>query len=179
MSVSPDMRDHRKIKSNASWLCRCLAALICAGSILSAHAFAVKDADGKAQKLADMKGKWVVVNFWATWCAPCVKEIPDIAEFAKMQAALGDKVRVIGIAIDWEETGKKDADLAKLKRTANKIGHTYPLVLGDDNTEKIFGKIKGMPTTLVYNPEGVLIYRKTGTVTKELLTRVVNGEKIL
>ncbi|MCA3001876.1 MAG: TlpA family protein disulfide reductase [Burkholderiales bacterium] len=138
-------------------------------------AFDLKDTDGGVQRLKDLKGTWVVVNFWATWCAPCVKEIPEIAEFAKEQ---GKKTRVIGIALDWDESGKRDADEAKLKRAAIKIGHAYPLVLGDDKTEKVFGKIKGMPTTIVYGPDGKVAYNKTGVVNKELLTRVVNGEKV-
>jgi thiol-disulfide isomerase/thioredoxin len=142
---------------------------------VSAHAFDLKDTDGNALKLREMKGSYVVVNFWATWCAPCIKEIPDIAAFAKAQ---GNKTRVIGIALDWDETGKREVDEPKLKRTAQKFGHTYPLVLGDASTEKVFGKIKGMPTTLVYGPDGKLVYNKTGVVTKELLTRVVSGEKV-
>ncbi len=147
-------------------------------SACSVSAFDLKDTDGKTHKLADLKGKWIVVNFWATWCAPCVKEIPDIAEFAKEQAALGDHTRVIGIAVDWDETGKRDVDAAKLKRVAKKIGHSYPLVLADDATEKTFGRIKGMPTTLVYNADGKLVYNKTGVVTKELLVRILKGEVI-
>ena len=178
MVVFPGVGINTPPRSNFLSRVKWFAILICAGIAFSAQAFVLKDTDGKVQKLTDMKGKWVVVNFWATWCAPCVKEIPDIAEFTKIQAAGGDKTRVIGIAIDWDETGKKEVDIAKIKRTAKKIGHIYPLVLGDDTTEKVFGRIKGMPTTLVYNPEGVLVYQKTGTVTKELLTRVVNGEKI-
>jgi thiol-disulfide isomerase/thioredoxin len=138
-------------------------------------AFDLRDTDGTPQRLKDLKGTWIVVNFWATWCAPCVKEIPEIADFAKEQ---GKKTRVIGIALDWDESGKKDVDEAKLKRAATKIGHTYPLVLGDDKTEKVFGKIKGMPTTIVYGPDGKVVYNKTGIVTKELLNRVVNGEKV-
>ena len=151
-------------------------ALFCCFSVYSARAFDLKDTDGRAQKLAELKGKWVVVNFWATWCAPCVKEIPDIAEFATAHL---DKVRVLGIAMDWEDTGKRDADQKKLLAFAKKVGHTYPLVLSDANTEKVFGKVKGMPTTIVYDPAGKVAYQKTGTVTKELLTRVVNGEKVL
>ncbi len=148
-----------------------LASLLFAAS---ASAFDLKDTTGQPQRLKDMKGKWVVVNFWATWCAPCVKEIPEIAEFAREQAA---KANVIGIAIDWDETGKAAEDAAKLKRTAARFGHKYPLVLSDDNTEKVFGKIKGMPTTQVFGPDGKLAWSKTGVVTKELLTRVINGEK--
>ncbi len=160
-----------------------LASILLAGLILafpvafsaSAADFDLKDTDGHAQRLADMKGKWVVVNFWATWCAPCVKEIPDIAAFAKEQ---GDKVRVIGVALDWDETGKREIDEPKVKSFAKKVGITYPLVLGTDASEKTFGRVKGMPTTLVYDPTGKLVLQKTGSVTKDMLTRVINGEKV-
>lgn len=61
---------------------------------------------------------------------------------------------------------------------ARKIGHTYPLVLGTDASERAFGRMKGLPTTIVYDPNGQVAYRKTGTVTRELLSRIVKGEKI-
>jgi len=136
--------------------------------LLPANAFDLKDTAGQSQRLADLKGKWVVVNFWATWCAPCVKEIPDIAAFAREQ---GDKVRVLGLALDWD-------DEKQVKAFARKVGHTYPLVLGNDASEKIFGKVKGLPTTIVYDPNGKIAYQKTGTVTRELLGRIVKGEKV-
>ncbi|MBL8523563.1 MAG: TlpA family protein disulfide reductase [Betaproteobacteria bacterium] len=144
------------------------AVLAVALAVLPAAAFDLKDTVGQPQKLSEMKGKWVVVNFWATWCAPCVKEIPDIAMFAKES---GDKVRVLGIALDWD-------DEKQLKAFAKKVGHTYPLVLGNDASEKTFGKVKGLPTTIVYDPNGKIAYQKTGTVTRELLARVVKGEKV-
>ncbi len=144
-------------------------------SACPALAFDLKDTAGNPQRLADLKGKWVVVNFWATWCAPCVKEIPDIAAFAKAQ---GDKVRVLGVALDWDESGKREADEKKVKAFAKKVGLTYPLVLGDAASEKFFGRLKGLPTTIVYDPEGKVAYRKTGTVTLELLNRVLAGEKV-
>ena len=148
---------------------------IIAGATTQVHAFQLKDTSGSPQRLVDLKGKWVVVNFWATWCAPCVKEIPELAAFATAQ---GDKVRLLGIALDWDETGKPEADERKVKAFAKKIGHTYPLVLGNDASEKMFGKMKGLPTTIVYDPAGKIVYQKTGVVTSELLRRVMAGEKI-
>ena len=142
----------------------------------TASAFELKDTAGQPQRLAALKGKWVVVNFWATWCAPCVKEIPDIAEFAKGQ---GDKVRVLGIALDWFDGDKPTAaDEGKIKAFAKKVGHSYPLILGNDASTKFFGKVKGLPTTIVYAPDGKVAFEKTGPVTKELLARIVAGEKI-
>ena len=152
----------------------CLAVILL--TTFSAFAFDLKDTAGQPQHLSALKGKWVVVNFWATWCAPCVKEIPDIAAFAKGQ---GDKVRVVGIALDWVDGDKPTAlDERKIKAFAQKVGHNYPLVLGNQATEKFFGKIKGLPKTIVYAPDGKVVFEKTGPVTEELLLRIVNGEKI-
>ena len=152
----------------------CLAVM--SFTALTASAFDLKDTAGQPQRLADLKGKWVLVNFWATWCAPCVKEIPDIAEFAKEQ---GDKVRVVGIALDWVEGDKPTAaDDRKIKAFAKKVGHSYPLVLGNDATEKYFGKVKGLPKTIIYGPDGKVAFEKTGPVTKQLLARVLAGEKV-
>jgi thiol-disulfide isomerase/thioredoxin len=140
-----------------------VAALLAAPA---AFAFEVADTDGKRHRLADYKGKWVVVNFWATWCAPCIKEIPEIAEFREANAA---RAVVIGIALDVEGE-------AKTLEFAKKVGHAYPLVLGDDRTEKQFGKVKGLPTTLVFDPAGKRVYDRLGTVTRKSLEQVVDRQ---
>lgn len=126
-------------------------------------AFDLVDTAGKPQRLADYKGRWVVLNFWATWCVPCIQEIPEISGFHKSH---GDVV-VIGVAMDGE-----NAD--KVKAFAKKVGHDYPLVLSNDAIEKQLGEPKALPTTRVYDPSGKLVYDKPSRVdakTLESLTK--------
>jgi len=138
--------------------------LFCLAST-SATAFELKDAEGKVHKLSDLSGKWVVVNFWATWCAPCIKEIPDLAAFAKTQ---GDKALVLGVALDYDEE-KTLAPFAK------KVGMTYPMVPGEwkDQAEKQFGRVKGLPTTIVYAPNGKQVMNRSGLITLAMLNDLV------
>ncbi|QJR15963.1 TlpA family protein disulfide reductase [Usitatibacter palustris] len=127
---------------------------------LPAAAFDLTDTTGQHHRLADYKGRWVVVNFWATWCTPCIAEIPEIAQFAKDRAK---DVVVIGVALDVEDSEEKTKQFAK------KVGHAYPLVLGDDAVEKQLGKVRGLPTTRVYDPTGKRVYDQLGPVTKKSL----------
>src|SRR5262245_54158147 len=90
-----------------------LAALVWAPL---ACAFDVTDTAGARHRLADYKGKYVVLNFWATWCVPCIQEIPEIADFRKAHP----EVVVLGVAIDAED------QVAKTRQFAAKVGHAYP-----------------------------------------------------
>lgn len=140
-----------------------LAALWMASA---AQAFDVVDTDGKRHRLADYRGKWVVVNFWATWCTPCIKEIPEIAEFQRANAPA--RAAVIGIALDVEDENK-------VRQFAKKVGHAYPLVLEDDSVEEHFGKVKALPTTMIFDPAGKKAWSHTGTVTRKSLEEVLAG----
>jgi thiol-disulfide isomerase/thioredoxin len=143
-------------------LCRRLAAgLIAAWALAGAHsanAFELTDTSGRVHKLADYKGRWVVVNFWATWCVPCIQEIPEIAAFQRDHR----DVVVIGVAIDAE-------DASKTRAFAKKVGHDFPLVLSDDAVERQLGAPKALPTTRIYDPSGKVVYDKPSRVDRKLL----------
>ena len=154
------LKTNRLFRLSRAW------ALLVAGifSACGVAAFEVADTQGKKHRLADYQGRWVVVNFWATWCVPCIQEIPEIAAFHKEHA----KVVVIGVAMDAENPGK-------VKQFATKVGHTYPLVLSDDKVEKQLGDPKALPSTRVYDPAGKVVYDRVGRVTKKSLEELTRS----
>jgi thiol-disulfide isomerase/thioredoxin len=143
-------------------LCRRLAAASIAVASLvaaaSANAFELTDTSGRAHRLADYKGRWVVVNFWATWCVPCIQEIPEIAAFQREHR----DVVVIGVAIDA-------ADAGKTRAFAKRVGHDFPLVLSDEAVERQLGAPKALPTTRIYDPSGKVVYDKPSRVDRKFL----------
>lgn len=124
-----------------------------------AAAFDISDTQGKRHRLADYKGRWVVVNFWATWCVPCIQEIPEIAAFHREHP----RVVVIGVAVDAQDNP------AKVKQFGVRTGHDYPLVLSDERVEKQLGEPKALPSTRVYDPSGKVVYDRVGRVTAKFL----------
>lgn len=113
------------------------------------------DASGKAMKLADLKGKVVVMNIWATWCGPCVTEMPTLA---KLQAAYAGKpVEVVTISIDSESSAAK----ARLF-----IAQHDPLKFYHDREMKLPFKLSppapGAPTTVIYGKDGMEVARVAG-----------------
>ena len=138
-------------------------AWVAAALLAAAPAWAVDlvDTHGKHHDLDALKGRWVVVNFWATWCVPCIEEIPEVAAFAREHR----EVEVLGVATDAE-------DAAKVKRFAAKVGHDYPLVLSNDAVEKSLGAVRALPTTRIYDPKGKLVYDRPGRVDRKILERL-------
>jgi len=119
--------------------------------------------DGKRYKLSDHRGKWVVVNFWATWCEPCKKEIPD---FNKLDAQRED-IEFIGLA--YEEIERADMD-AFLKVVPIK----YPMAILDVyNPPADFDTPVGLPLTYVIAPDGKVASKFLGPVTLADLEKVI------
>lgn len=132
-----------------------MAKLIFPAEAGPAPATSFQDADGKPVRLADFKGKVVVVNMWATWCGPCVIEMPTLAKLAA--AYEGQPVAVVAVSVD----GERDAEKARLF-----IAKHAPLVFYRDPKLKLPYDFKpaavGMPTTVIFGKDGVERARLAG-----------------
>jgi cytochrome c biogenesis protein CcmG, thiol:disulfide interchange protein DsbE len=104
------------------------------------------DVDGKTFDLAKMRGKVVLVNYWATWCAPCKAEMPTLSAFFRRYHNQG--LEVIGISVDFK------SDIAKVPVVAKSLA--YPVALLGAITDNGFGPPEGVPLTYVIDVDGVV-----------------------
>ena len=110
--------------------------------------FSVKDLRGRNISSADLRGKVVLIDFWATWCEPCKKEMPGYQEFLNRYGPRG--FAVIGLKLDIMR------DVEEPVLFARKIGVSYPLAVAGDDLKQKFGGIEGLPTTMLYDRQGIL-----------------------
>jgi len=119
--------------------------------------FSLKDASGADIRLSALKGKVVLLNFWATWCGPCKAEIPWFEEFHNTYTGRG--LAVIGISMDEEgwKVVKPYMQSAKMN---------YPVAIGDEALAQKFGGIDSLPETLIVDRAGKIAFRHVGIVAK-------------
>jgi len=136
------------------------------GNVAELMAATLPDMDGKSQALAQWRGKVIVVNFWATWCPPCLEEIP---EFVRMQEKLGPRgLQFVGIAIDNQD---------KVREFAVKFGINYPILIGEMEGIELVRRVGndrgGLPFTVIVDRKGRLIGTELGGLNEQKLTAIV------
>jgi thiol-disulfide isomerase/thioredoxin len=137
-----------------------LLVLLFSGFTVQAADFSLQGVDGKHYQLSDYRGKWVVVNYWATWCPPCLEEIPELIGFHDKHK---DKDAVV-LGVNYE-----DKSAAVLKAFVDDNLISYPVLLGEVGSGKNVGPIPGLPTTYVISPTGEVVARQVGPLTAEML----------
>ncbi len=120
--------------------------------------FLVNDLDGGLISTAALRGKVVIVNFWATWCPPCRDEIPEMIELAKRYK---DKLAIIAVSQD-------DAPAADVKDFVKEIGINYPVVMGSNALSEEYGGVPALPTTFIVNTDGRIVQKHEGLYPTEV-----------
>jgi len=122
----------------------------------------LKDKDGAHYTLSNLHGKWVLVNFWATWCPPCIQEMPELIALQRHHKNL----QVIGVAVMYKNR-KKVMDMVSAQFIS------YPIVFGNEDIAGDFGGLDGLPTSFLYSPSGKLIGHHQGPLTQSEIEQVI------
>jgi thiol-disulfide isomerase/thioredoxin len=127
----------------------------------------LKDRNGTQYTLSGLNGKWVLVNFWAPWCPPCLQEMPDLDAMQQQHKDL----QVIGVAVMYDS--RKEVTDA-----VSKLSVSYPIVFGNEDTAGDFGGLDGMPTSFLYSPSGKLVGHHQGILTKNEVEQAIEQKPV-
>jgi thiol-disulfide isomerase/thioredoxin len=134
----------------------------------SAVDYELPDTSGQPQSFTQYRGKWVVVNYWATWCTTCVKELPELASFHQNNK---DKDAVV-VGVNFE-----DISMEELSAFIEDAAIPYPVLSSKPVPVTPLGKVPALPTTYVVSPEGNVVAGDVGIITQQDLEDYIAGEK--
>ncbi|WP_340122915.1 TlpA disulfide reductase family protein [Methylobacter svalbardensis] len=128
--------------------------------------FNLPDLSGHRHTISEWRGKVLVINFWATWCPPCRKEIPDFVALQQQYADQG--LQFVGIALEDKEPVAEYLATTKIN---------YPMLLGGDNgitlAHQLGNSVDAVPYTLIVNRQGQIIHRHPGEFSREQITKII------
>ena len=119
--------------------------------------FLVADLNGTTISTVALKGKVILINFWATWCPPCREEIPELVD---LQDKYKDRLQIIGVSMD------EDLSPPEVNAFAKKAGINYPVVMGRDIAAE-YGGVPALPTSFVVNKDGAVVQKHVGVLQPE------------
>jgi thiol-disulfide isomerase/thioredoxin len=143
------------------WLLMALAPALQA----SQPDFSLQGLDGRTHRLSDYRGKWVLVNYWATWCPPCREELPELEVFYSNNQ---DKAVVLGVNLE-------DIDAASLREFVDEQFLSFPILHGDRTAVGVLGPVRGLPTSYLVSPQGQVVASQVGPVTAAGIQRFINN----
>ena len=135
-----------------------------AGSETIAPSFSVKDFEGRWFKLSELKGRPVVLDFWATWCGPCRASMPHLGALQERYASQG--LVVLGLSVD-------EVQASQVKRFAETLGVRFRLAMADERVLDAYGPIRSIPTTFFINRKGEVVRRVVGYIDGETMESYV------
>jgi thiol-disulfide isomerase/thioredoxin len=130
--------------------------------LASASGFLFTDTQGRSHSLESHHGKWVLVNLWATWCAPCLAEMPELQALSQVR----DDLVVLGLAVDGQSA-------RRVTQFAEKLHISYPIIAGNADMAQQF-RPQGYPTSILFNASGNQILVKEGPITRQEIEDVMN-----
>ena len=125
--------------------------------------YELRDLEGKLHRVSDNRGKWLVINFWATWCPPCIAEMPELQKFHQQNQA---NAQVWGVT--FEDTHK-----ANVRRFIEQLGITYPILGYGQDPLTGFGTVTVLPTTFIIDKQGLFYHRFEGPITAQDIAEII------
>ncbi|MDX1698886.1 MAG: TlpA disulfide reductase family protein [Thiohalobacterales bacterium] len=144
-----------------------VALLTSAATAGEAVDFTLPDISGKDVSLSDYRGKWVIVNYWATWCPPCLEEIPDLVDLHE-----NNRDTLVVLGINHEEVNEE-----YLREFVESHMMSYPVLRMEPVPITPLGTILGLPTTYIITPEGRAVARQEGPVTREAIEKYIRNKQ--
>lgn len=131
-------------------------------TLATAAEFSFIDTHGKTQSLNQYRGRKVLLNLWATWCAPCLAEMPELEALSKSR----NDLVVLGLAVDGQSA-------TRVSQFAEKLHVTYPVIAGNTESAKQF-KARGFPTSILFDTLGNQIFVKEGSTTQKEMENLLH-----
>lgn len=132
--------------------------------------FTLRDTSGKKVSLSDYKGKAVVLDFWATWCAPCKVEIPWLEQFHNQYAAQG--LEILGVSeddLDPDDKAKLSEEKKDIAAKAAQLKINYPVLIDDASVSTPYGGVEGLPTTFFIDRSGKVVASTVGLAPRDTI----------